>query len=455
MDQLIQNLKKIIRDNDLTVKLLEEKAQLNRGVIQNILSGKSTNPTIKTLQSIAKVTNYSIDSLIGNIIETSKNSGEQEEEDFSLLSDSLQDRVKHFSRCYNVLNEALLKLEIELPLEKLISLAYELFCFSFLPQHEFDILKSPLADRFIDNLLVKEGIIKDKTSQKPADKLQLEESPFSQREKEVLLTLSMGKTAKEAARLLNLSPRTIEFYLNNLKHKTGAHNKLQLINFFYGGQSEEKKFSGKSSTVILQKNRIYDYCKINNSFIEKVTSQLKTNLNVSIFSYFDFLPFQNSFLFLSSDVVFAQKFIEHYESFIFPLNSIVQDTTKISVYIWNNMKHFVSKPYEFSNIHFGISLFSSNSTSIKRYDFAFKEKEFNLDGFINNIESYKSFITFFHNKCFNIVQKNPKHLLSYEGSADAKLLTKISPKSTNGNKVDELSLSLKEVNIIKPGVIYL
>lgn len=49
------------------------------------------------------------------------------------------------------------------------------------------------------------------------------------REAECLRHLSAGKSAKQTAALLNLSARTIEFHLNNLKEKAGCRTKLELL----------------------------------------------------------------------------------------------------------------------------------------------------------------------------------------------------------------------------------
>lgn len=52
---------------------------------------------------------------------------------------------------------------------------------------------------------------------------------FSRREHECLVSLAKGKTIKEIASNLNLSPRTIEFYVSNAKKKVGCNYKNQLI----------------------------------------------------------------------------------------------------------------------------------------------------------------------------------------------------------------------------------
>lgn len=52
---------------------------------------------------------------------------------------------------------------------------------------------------------------------------------LTQRETECLCYLVRGKTAKSIAQLLKLSPRTVEYYLDNIKNKLGCRTKSQLI----------------------------------------------------------------------------------------------------------------------------------------------------------------------------------------------------------------------------------
>jgi len=49
---------------------------------------------------------------------------------------------------------------------------------------------------------------------------------LSDRERECLLWVSMGKTAWETASILGLSQRTVEYHLKNAIHKLGAANKV-------------------------------------------------------------------------------------------------------------------------------------------------------------------------------------------------------------------------------------
>jgi len=52
---------------------------------------------------------------------------------------------------------------------------------------------------------------------------------FTKREKECLKCLVLGMTAKEIAKNLNISDRTVECYLGRIKIKTNCHSRSMLI----------------------------------------------------------------------------------------------------------------------------------------------------------------------------------------------------------------------------------
>lgn len=52
---------------------------------------------------------------------------------------------------------------------------------------------------------------------------------FTKRECECIYHAQAGKSAKETARALNISPRTIEFHLSNAQEKAGTKNKIALL----------------------------------------------------------------------------------------------------------------------------------------------------------------------------------------------------------------------------------
>ncbi len=55
---------------------------------------------------------------------------------------------------------------------------------------------------------------------------------FSKKEFECIQHLSMGKTIKEIARLISVSPRTVEVYINNMKKKVKGQTTSKLIEVF-------------------------------------------------------------------------------------------------------------------------------------------------------------------------------------------------------------------------------
>lgn len=56
---------------------------------------------------------------------------------------------------------------------------------------------------------------------------------LSLREYECLQLIAQGKTLKEVANLLMISPRTVETYVNNMKEKFGCVTKSQLLNVYW------------------------------------------------------------------------------------------------------------------------------------------------------------------------------------------------------------------------------
>ena len=64
MQHLSLRIKEEISKHDLSVHNLEKKAGLKTGAIQNIIYGRSKNPSISLVKSIAQALNCSIESLL-------------------------------------------------------------------------------------------------------------------------------------------------------------------------------------------------------------------------------------------------------------------------------------------------------------------------------------------------------------------------------------------------------
>lgn len=56
---------------------------------------------------------------------------------------------------------------------------------------------------------------------------------FTRRESECMLWLLRGKTINGVALVLKLSPRTVEYYIKNMKNKLGCRTKFELIDLVY------------------------------------------------------------------------------------------------------------------------------------------------------------------------------------------------------------------------------
>jgi DNA-binding CsgD family transcriptional regulator len=59
---------------------------------------------------------------------------------------------------------------------------------------------------------------------------------FTKREAECMTWLLKGKTINSIATILNLSPRTVEYYVKNMKAKIGCRTKFELIDLVYASE---------------------------------------------------------------------------------------------------------------------------------------------------------------------------------------------------------------------------
>ncbi len=56
---------------------------------------------------------------------------------------------------------------------------------------------------------------------------------FTRREAECMILLLRGKTINGVANVLNLSPRTVEYYIKNMKAKVGCRTKFELVDLVH------------------------------------------------------------------------------------------------------------------------------------------------------------------------------------------------------------------------------
>lgn len=59
---------------------------------------------------------------------------------------------------------------------------------------------------------------------------------FTKREAECMVLLLKGKTINSVANILKLSPRTVEYYVKNMKSKLGCRTKFELVDLVYASE---------------------------------------------------------------------------------------------------------------------------------------------------------------------------------------------------------------------------
>ena len=62
---------------------------------------------------------------------------------------------------------------------------------------------------------------------------------FTRREAECMVLLLKGKTINSVADILELSPRTVEYYIKNMKFKIGCRTKFELVDLVYASEFME------------------------------------------------------------------------------------------------------------------------------------------------------------------------------------------------------------------------
>ncbi|MEO8320769.1 MAG: response regulator [Bradyrhizobium sp.] len=67
---------------------------------------------------------------------------------------------------------------------------------------------------------------------------------LSNREREILDQMLLGKSTKEMGRLCGISPRTVEDHRSNIMRKTGARNAIELMRSALGNRSLERPSGG-------------------------------------------------------------------------------------------------------------------------------------------------------------------------------------------------------------------
>ena len=83
-------------------------------------------------------------------------------------------------------------------------------------------------------------------------------TPIAPREIECIIYILRGKTSKQIAKILELSHRTIEFYVNRLKIKLHCHSKSELIEKILSGKLINHGESDLEQSLVIQEHQKID-----------------------------------------------------------------------------------------------------------------------------------------------------------------------------------------------------
>lgn len=78
------------------------------------------------------------------------------------------------------------------------------------------------------------------------------------REVECIIYILRGKTSKQIARILELSHRTVEFYIGRLKNKLDCHTKSELIEKILSGRLIDQGITNPIEAMVVQEHQKID-----------------------------------------------------------------------------------------------------------------------------------------------------------------------------------------------------
>jgi transcriptional regulator with XRE-family HTH domain len=151
VNQLQAKIIKAIEDSQLSVGVLEKKAGVKKNAIRNIIDGRSKNPTMETLLSIAAVIGCSIDNLIkGNddLIQEASSPSQINQEIYPW-------NMVLFQQVVQVINELLNKRTIILSYDEVLDIVKEVYLFSIGKNEVIKTVDLRFAQWFIDKNCVR------------------------------------------------------------------------------------------------------------------------------------------------------------------------------------------------------------------------------------------------------------------------------------------------------------
>lgn len=110
-------LKQEIASHEISISEFERRAGLSRNIVQNILLGKSKNPSIKTLQAISEALGYSTNELIKMMYSTEKSTSSKTE----------KVNLETLNICCNHLITNLIEMDVDISLNEYSSLLRDIY----------------------------------------------------------------------------------------------------------------------------------------------------------------------------------------------------------------------------------------------------------------------------------------------------------------------------------------
>lgn len=152
---IADHLKEKMNEKGLSVHALEKQANLKRGAIQNIIYGRSRNPGIEILRTVAQVLNCSVSELIGEDNTVAKSSSVTPLPAQPLDSPPVSWNSELYLKCYKKVEELLEKKNHPLPTHQLLKYVEEVYLYSISQQK--NVPEEHFVNWLINRFLEKEN----------------------------------------------------------------------------------------------------------------------------------------------------------------------------------------------------------------------------------------------------------------------------------------------------------
>jgi transcriptional regulator with XRE-family HTH domain len=131
MTSIAENIKEKMLEKGISAHALEKEAGLKNSAVQNILYGRSKNPSIKILTAISQVLNCNLSQLIGDDLHKRENTNEEPQISANTKKDERPWHSDLYIASFNLVSSLLKQTNVLFTKKKLLDTVDEVYIYSY------------------------------------------------------------------------------------------------------------------------------------------------------------------------------------------------------------------------------------------------------------------------------------------------------------------------------------